>query len=100
MTDKPMTAAGHVHKYGYMPVWKDDGSAVESWWWCSSHDPGAWAKIEDDPEYASLFASDAFTEALKEGLRKSGYKLWDNDLFVVSDSDVAEVAAAMRGEQE
>jgi hypothetical protein len=42
----------HRHRYGLVPVWLADSSAVESWWWCTDHPAGEWAKIEDDPDAA------------------------------------------------
>ena len=57
--EKPMTTREpraaphrHRHRYGLVPVWRGDGSEVESWWWCTDHPVGEWVKIEDDPDAA------------------------------------------------
>ena len=49
-----MTAEPHRHLYGLVPVWTKDGSAIESWWWCTDHPAGEWAKIEDEPDRPAL----------------------------------------------
>ena len=79
MTDRE-ALAGHRHRYGLIPVWTKDGSAIESWWWCTDHPKGEWAKIEDEPDAPSLAPS------LDEGL--------DIDRFMR-----AQVAAGLRGSE-
>ena len=51
-----------------MPVWRGDGSEVESWWWCTDHPVGEWVKIEDDPDAAEAIpkAEAAPDAALRE----------------------------------
>ena len=44
------TLEPHRHRYALVPVWTKDGSAIDSWWWCTDHPTGEWAKIEDEPD--------------------------------------------------
>jgi hypothetical protein len=55
--------AAHIHRYGLVPVWKADGSEVESWWWCTDHPRGEWVRIEDDEAAREAGAAIRGTEA-------------------------------------
>jgi hypothetical protein len=52
----------HVHRYRRIPVWKADGTAIDSWWWCTDHEPGRWVRIEDDPDAAGDMAVNVLVE--------------------------------------
>jgi hypothetical protein len=47
----------HRHRYGFIPVWNADRTAVESWWWCTDHPAGEWVHIESDPDYLAALRS-------------------------------------------